>query len=487
MGPFHDPTFLSVLIHVGILVGVSVRVIMHRPAAGVALAWLLLVAILPVLGLFLYLSFGERRIGQRRAKRLDTLRLDFDELAQEFLTESKTTIDWSTHPYESRAMDRVGRNTVGIPTLSGNAMTLHDDTQAMLKSIAADIDAAEHSVLLEFYIWHEGGTADEVLEAVIRAARRGISCRVLIDELGARPWWRGKQPKRLREAGVEVRKALPTGLIRGLFARNDLRLHRKIVVIDGRVAWTGSMNLVDPRFFKQDAGVGEWIDAMVRLEGHAVLALGATMLSDWKLETGDPTRELVESAHLHRSEARGKADVQVIPSGPGESDDAILQMILGLVNAARRELVLTTPYFVPDDSMLRALRGAAARGVDVHLIVPAKNDSILVRYASRSYYDDLMDAGVTIQPFEGGLLHTKSITVDDEISMIGTVNLDMRSLWLNYEVSLFVYDAAFTRELRALQERYLESCSAIDAAAWRARPPGTRFVENAFRLVSPLL
>jgi cardiolipin synthase len=276
-------------------------------------------------------------------------------------------------------------------------------------------------------------------------------------------------------------------MLGGIVTRNDLRLHRKIVTIDGQIGWTGSMNLVDPRFFKQDAGVGEWVDAMVRIEGIAVLVLGATLIGDWQLETGENVGQLATSADLHRANHAGEADVQVIPSGPGESNDAILQMLLGLINGARHELVLTTPYFVPDDAMLRALRGAAGRGAQVELIVPAKVDSTLVRHASRSYYDDLMDAGVRIRAFRGGLLHTKSITVDGEMAMIGTANLDMRSLWLNYEISLFVYDAAFTRQLRTLQETYLADCDTVDPVAWMNRPFTPRFIENTFRLVSPLL
>ena len=478
---------ITAILHIAIFVGIAVRVIMLRPAPGVALAWLLLVAVLPLLGLPLYLLFGERRIGQKRAQRMATQRADFEELGKEFVKEHMTTIDWSTHPPANQMMDRLGKNKRGIPTLSGNELKLHSDTQEILAEIAADVERAESSVQMAFYIWHEGGAADEVLEAVIRAARRGVRCRLLIDHLGARPWWRGKQPGRLKEAGVELRNALPVGLLKGFVTRNDLRLHRKIVTIDGRIGWTGSMNLVDPRFFKQDAGVGEWIDAMVRVEGNAVLVFGATLVADWQRETGEDTRRLIESADLHRVRSVGQADVQVIPSGPGESSDALLQMLLGLINGARHELILTTPYFVPDDAMLRALRGAAGRGAEVDLIVPARVDSTLVRYASRSYYDDLMDAGVRIRPFRGGLLHTQSITVDGEASMIGTANLDMRSLWLNYEISTFVYDANFTQRLRALQSAYLKDCDTIDRQAWMSRRFAPRFVENAFRLVSPLL
>ena len=179
--------------------------------------------------------------------------------------------------------------------------------------------------------------------------------------------------------------------------------------------------------------------------------------------------------------------MQVIPSGPGEGGDGLLQMLLAVINSAREELVLTTPYFVPDDSMLRALRGAAGRGVCVDMILPERVDSLLTRYASRSYYDELLDIGVRIHLYQKGLLHTKSITADRRISMFGTVNLDMRSLWLNYEVSLFVYGEAFAEQLHALQQSYLQDCRRLDPEQWSKRSRGTRFLENSLRLVGPVL
>jgi len=217
-----------------------------------------------------------------------------------------------------------------------------------------------------------------------------------------------------------LQPALPAGLLRSVIGRTDLRLHRKIIVVDGTVAWTGSMNLVDPRYFKQGAGVGEWVDAMVRVEGAAVVMLAATMIGDWVLETGESASDLVRALCLGQMTPQGSADVQVIPSGPAGSGDGLLQMLLALINAARCELILTTPYLVPDDSMLRALRGAAGRGVKVAIILPEKVDSFLIRHASRSYYDSLMDMGAEIYLYRGGLLHTKSIMVDGAMSMFGT-------------------------------------------------------------------
>ena len=286
---------------------------------------------------------------------------------------------------------------------------------------------------------------------------------------------------------MELRAALPVGFFRSFIGRTDLRLHRKIVVVDGEVAWTGSMNLVDPSFFKQDAGVGKWVDAMVRVEGAVVVMLAATMISDWTLETREPIQDVIESAKLSPVKFQGAADVQVVPAGPGETGDGLLQMLLALINAAQNELVLTTPYLVPDELILRALRGAAGRGVKVAIIVPERVESFLTRYASRSYYDSLLEMGAEIYLYRGGLLHTKSIMVDGGLSMFGTVNLDMRSLWLNYEVALFVYDDLFAAELRALQRTYIDDFDRLDLATWRKRSFKQRFVENALRLVSPLL
>ena len=247
------------------------------------------------------------------------------------------------------------------------------------------------------------------------------------------------------------------------------------------------MNLVDPRYFKQgttsDSGSTPWS----AWRGRSWRSLAMTMIGDWMLETAEPLEAIIASAELGLAGAKGTEDVQVVPSGPGEGGDGLLQMLLAVINSARQELILTTPYFVPDDSMLRALRGAAGRGVCVDMILPERVDSLLARYASRSYYDELLDVGVRIHLYQKGLLHTKSITADGRISMFGTVNLDMRSLWLNYEVALFVYGAAFAGQLRALQQSYLQDCRLLDPQQWSRRSRGARFLENSLRLVGPVL
>jgi cardiolipin synthase len=294
--------------------------------------------------------------------------------------------------------------------------------------------------------------------------------------------------RRLRQSGVEIAAALAVSPWRTLFVRFDLRLHRKIVVIDDEIAYTGSFNLVDPRFFKQEAGVGQWVDGMARIQGPAVLTLNAVFLWDWEVETGRDLKALPDPAKMTVDNNQNPAaNVQVVPSGPGRAGDSIHQLLLMSIYAARKELSMTTPYFVPDEAITAALLSAARRGIAVTLILPEKNDSRLVHYTCRSHFDELLAAGVRIFGFKGGLLHTKSAVVDREISLFGTVNLDVRSFWLDFEVTLCVYDPKFAGQLLALQQKYIENSVAVDPADWRRRPATERFSENLARLCSPLL
>ncbi|MDF1813616.1 MAG: cardiolipin synthase [Verrucomicrobiales bacterium] len=482
----HISSILAVS-HVLISVGISIRVIMRRTATGVALAWLFLVSVFPFGGAVMYLMLGERRISATRVRRISTRQTDYEKLVERGIARGLADVDWSRHRPAARAMNILGKTTVGVPTVHGSSGKLFSKTDQILDGITADIENAQNSILMEFYIWNEGGKADEVLDAVIRAAQRGVSCRILIDALGGARWWRSRQPQKLREAGVEVCQALPVGILRNLIDRTDLRVHRKIVVIDSKIAWTGSMNLVDPKFFKQEKNLGEWVDAMVRLEGAVVAPLALTMIGDWTTETGESLDDIVPNLRLDRITASGPADIQVVPSGPGETKDGLLQMLIATINSAEKELVLTTPYFVPDESILCALRAAAARGVRVDLIVPEKVDSILTRFAGRSYYDDLMEVGANIYLYKKGLLHTKSISSDRDISMIGTVNLDMRSLWINYEVALFIYDENFGKSLFDLQQSYIRDSDLLEPEQWAGRSALRKFLENTFRLVSLIL
>jgi len=474
--------FLADLI---IRLGLTVRVILRRLPVGTSLAWLLIILVFPLVGAFIYLVMGESRLGLRRARRAAAYR----ERRGQGVSEQRPSggFDVAHLGPGGAALARLAGATLGAVVLPGNRLELQQDAAAAFPALIADIDRARLTCHLEFYIWSPGGLADEVGTALKRAVQRGVQCRVLVDAIGSKAFLKSTLAGELRQAGVAIVAALPTGLLWLLFRRVDLRMHRKIVVIDDVVGYTGSLNLADPRLFKQDAGVGQWVDALVRVQGPAVDALADTFREDWALEAGETIDPVRPATDAPAETTGGPAAVQVLPTGPAERVEAIEQVVLQALYAATREVVLTTPYFVPSEALLLALLSAAARGVAVTLIVPAKVDSRMAHLASRSFQADLLEAGVRVALFQGGLLHTKSITVDEQFSLFGSLNLDPRSLRLDFEITLGVYDAAFTAGLRRLQQHYLDGSALLALAECRARSRLERFAEDTARLVGPLL
>lgn len=478
-------TALLFVAHWFIIIALSLRIIMRRLSAGVSLAWLVVVFGVPFVGALIYLLIGENRVGDKYQKRMARIHGIYNEWQRELrerASRTRSTVDGEMVPLQKHA-----ESVVGFPPLQGNHIKLMDNFRSVFHSIISDLDHAKNTCHFEFFIWHIGGMADQVAEALIRAAERGVTCRVLVDAIGSKSFLKSTLVKRFQDSKIRVVGSLPVGLTRILTRRADLRNHRKIIVIDGKIAYTGSQNLVDPRFFKQDEDVGQWIDAVVRVEGPSVEPLGGIFIEDWELETGEGLKTLETTSDIHVVPEKGPSTVQVVPSGPAFRPETIHELLLAVIYAARKELVLTTPYFVPDDAILTALISAAHRGVKVIIVVPAVVDSRLVHYASRSFFDDLLAAGVDIAGFKGGLLHTKSITVDGKMCVFGSVNLDMRSLWLDFEISLFVYDSGFTKDVRTMQTQYIEGAEMMNLVEWRKRPVVQQFVENAAHLIGPLL
>jgi cardiolipin synthase len=478
-----EPGWWSVL-HVAVAAAVVWRVLSdHRPP-GVSLAWILLVLLVPFLGAAAFLAVGERRLGRRWVRRSAALQPVFRSWVETL--PASAVRDPASLGAGSAEVARLARSATGLPVLSGHRLTLFSDSGAILRELARDVDAATRSVHMEFYIWQDGGGVDPLVEALERAARRGVRVRCAMDALGSAEFLKGPTPARMRAAGIEVVVMLPVNAARLLLVRMDLRDHRKIAVVDGRVAWTGSMNVVDPRYFKTGAGVGEWVDAMARVEGPGAWVLDAvsTAMTGLQMAEGD-----VPSPPEPPGEAPGPgtAALQVFPTGPGATSFHIETVLLQAIYAARRQVVLTTPYFVPGAPLVAAMRAAALRGVEVTLIVPARSDSRLVQHASAAHFEALLSAGVRVLRFGAGLLHTKSAVVDGETAIFGTANLDARSFLLNFEVSLLVYDEAFARDLLALCRAYEARAEPLALARWGARPAWQRLAENAADLAAPLL
>jgi cardiolipin synthase len=480
-----NPHFFStcgIIIHWSIAILLSVRVIVRRLPASVAMAWVVVICAVPFIGSILYIIVGEKRLGRARQARINTA---FGKILRWGKEIKGSVPDPQMAERKGGSIDRHAERITGLPALGGNQLTLLHGFDASTDSLIADLELAKESIALSYYILHEGGRANDIFNALEQAAQRGVEVRVIGDCLGSKAFFKSNRVKQMRKAGVKIVEALPTGLYRSLFVRFDLRNHRKILVIDNRIAYTGSQNLVDPRFFKQDAGVGQWVDAVTRIQGPVVSSLAAVFECDWSAETGAEWAAPKPSPPAPSSD--DQSVIQVFPSGPGWSPEAIRQILLEVMYTARKELVLTTPYFVPDDTMLTAIVSAAMRDVDVTLLVPGHNDSKMVRYASASTYSDLMDAGVHIAMYQDGLLHTKSITIDRELSIFGSVNLDMRSLWINFEISLLIYDPKFTARLREVQQGYIDASQELDAEKWSKRPLRHVLAEDSLRLLGPLL
>ena len=468
--------FLLVTYFIGVIISV------RRPV-GVAFAWILIVMTFPVVGISLYILIGERPVGRKLTRKIIRMNREYEKITEDM--RAMYAGDRLKLPSEARSFSLLAEANNGTPVVAGNKVELHTNSLQILQLFIDEINQAKKSLHLEFYIWALGGDADRVGEAVIAASKRGVECKVLLDSLGSSAWFKSRWPARFRNAGIQVTEALPIQIGRFQFRRADLRLHRKIFVIDNAVVWTGSMNLVDPRTFKQDSGVGEWVDAMVRVEGPIAAQFELTFAFDWSVDNPKITHFRDQKPQI--APHVGGVIAQELASGPVYRDDILYQVMLSAIIDAQEELTITTPYFGPDAGLMQALMATARRGVKVTLIVPKLNDSKLVAWSSRSYYADLLNSGVRIAEFHGGLLHTKSLLVDQKAAIFGSVNFDQRSLRLNFEISLIVYDEVFSAGLEKLVESYIAQSNFVDPKTWAKRPKWHHYLENAAHLTSPLL
>jgi cardiolipin synthase A/B len=478
-----------------IRIGFSIRVIMRKRSHGVSLAWLVVIQLFPFAGGIFYLLFGENRIPEKRIERTRLARDHYQHWLKTLI--DRSPVNWQLLSPECQPLHNLAQRLAGLPAMAGNHLQIIESPEKIIGSIIRDIDQAQSTCHLQFYIWEEGGMVDKVTDALLRAARRGVICRVLLDAIGSRDFLTSETAKVMKDSEIRIQESLPAGIIKALFARIDIRNHRKIVVIDGHIAYTGSQNMADPYVFRQDAGVGNWIDVMIRIQGPVVESLAGTFINDWFLEA-DIQKIKIRSLHedidtvrqiadIHSPPPAGKVAVQLVPSGPGFTSESIHILLLTTIYAARKELILTTPYFIPDEALLNALISAALRGVEVSIILPVKNESKLAEYATRARLDDLLRVGVQIYMFAGGFLHAKTITVDGDFSLFGSVNLDMRSFWLNFEATLVIYNQEISQRLRSLQLRYMESSCLLDHEYLASRSLFEKFKENAVLLIGPLL
>lgn len=483
---FSEPTTIigigAVLLQICLTLGVVLRVMLTRHPPGSSFAWILLTAILPYVGFILYLLFGERTLGRWHARKL---RKEMRKRRQIFRHIMHTE---AMAPEDYRDISKLATRLGKYPLTKRSSLRLLDDSDETLTLLIRDINNAKELIAMEFYIWDVGGKADDVSAALIRAARRGVQCYVLVDAIGSSRFLSSEWARMFLYEGIHLEKALPVSLFSALLSRADIRLHRKIAVIDYRVAYSGSLNMVDPHYFKKNSNVGQWVDAMVRAKGEIVASLYHLIHFDWKVLTeSEIAFPAFKDTFSCDFDIPDQATVMIVPSGPGTTNDANQRLILEAIHRAKRDVEIVTPYFIPGEALALAIQNAAIKGVRVTLLLSEKSDAPMVNYASHRYFDDLLKSGVRILLYKKGMLHTKSITVDGELSLFGTVNMDMRSMHLNYELMLLVFDKEFSRKVCALNATYAEFSSEINLYLWYKRSVFERMKEGASYLISPLL
>jgi cardiolipin synthase A/B len=454
----------------------------HRDPAS-RVAWIVVLVSLPVVGIIFYILLGETNIGLKRREKMREVISN--------LPQVNDAPGWEKADVKGDVPERyvhlfqVAKTINGFDPVGGNQARLMDDSNTTISSMVADIDGAKDFVHLLFYIWLPDNNGCKIVEALKRAAERGVTCRAMVDDMGSRTLIGSEYWASMQKAGVQLARALPIGnpLLRPLKGRIDLRNHRKIVVIDNLITYCGSQNCADPEFLVK-AKYAPWVDAVMRFTGPVVRQNQYLFIVDWMAETGEDISSLLKQP-LQPTQSGFTA--QVVGTGPTIRTSAMAEMFESLMYTARRELVISTPYFIPDDPLQAALCASARRGVDTTIIFPARNDSWVVGAASRSYYHDLLVAGVRVFEYEGGLLHTKSLTLDGEITLIGSANMDRRSFELNYENNILFCDHLLTADMRKRQDHYIAKSKPVSLEMVEEWTWYGRLWNNAIAMLGPVL
>ena len=445
-----------------------------------ALAWLLAIFLVPYVGVILYLVAGNWLLSKKRRARQATVNA--------FIRRTAESVDLGTSdvdvPDWLLPATTLNSSLGALPFVPGNSGTVYATDAEGLEAMVAAIDAAEKVVHAEFYIMSLDETSEPFIAALENAHNRGVLVRVLFDHLGSHgyPGYKAMRT-RFERSGIQWQLMLPFQPFKGKIRRPDLRNHRKLLVIDGDVAFTGSRNIIDPSYQKRKNRRRHlrWHDFMARLEGPVVAEIEAVFITDWYSETG----ELLDDMDFSGMRPAGDLDCQVVPSGPGFEGENNLRLFNSLVYAARKKIILTSPYFVPDDSMLYAITTAAQSGIEVELFVSEIGDQFFVYHAQRSYYEALLKAGVKIWLYEKPIvLHAKHFTIDDELSVFGSSNMDMRSFTLDLEITVMVRGAGFLEQLRATQEEYRTHSRELTLEEWSKRKFFPRVLDDLARLTA---
>ena len=459
-------------------------VLLTKRDSTAAIAWSLAIFLLPLVGFFLFWVFGfnhiNRRLGRKRAHRRA-----FREAQPPRVPEAARGNPQESADETFAGLGQLAVKLGGFPVSGGNSVTLYADTKEAMKSLLDAIAGARHSIHLEFFIFRPDETGKHVIDLLARKAAEGVQVRLLRDAMGGHDL--GSIAHRavlepLLRAGGKANVFLPLSPWRSRVQVN-LRNHRKMVVVDGRVGFTGGMNIGD-EYLGKGARFGYWRDEFVRLEGPAVAALQRTFAEDWDFACGE---SLDDPAYYPDAAQAGEDVVQVVESGPDQDVNTIRELYFAAILAARERLWIASPYFVPDAGLLDALRLACHRGVDVRLLSLLRPDHFFSFYAGRYYYTDFLAARAKVYQYRKGMMHAKSVMVDGRWAFVGSSNLDNRSLHLNFEAGVVLHSSERVAELEKQFQQDLRDSEMLELPAFMRRPFRARLTENTCRLLSPIL
>jgi cardiolipin synthase A/B len=458
-------------------------VLLRRKEPASTAAWILTLVFLPAVGAILFLMFGRDRVRWPAKRKRDLDRNVREQVAASVGESEPTGAPPTSAPLSplERSLFRVGERLSHTRATSGNKVDVLTDGGVTYDAIGAAVDGARHHVHAQYYLIRDDSTGRWFRERLVAAAKRGVAVRLLTDGYGCFPLgasWR----KPLVDAGARVASFLPMRNV--LLQPVNLRNHRKILVVDGATAFTGGYNIGD-EYRGRMPGVGEWRDVHLRIDGPAAGELQRVFFQDWAFASKEP---IDPRGYFPTPATRcGDATVAIIPSGPDTRSEAIHRMFFGAIVGGEREVSITTPYFVPTESILVAMELAAMRGVDIKILLPARSNHAVTFQAGRSFYSQLLDAGVDIREYEPGMVHAKTLVIDSQVALVGSANMDLRSFRLNFEVHALVHDASSAQALRESFAGALANSRRIDPSQWQGRPFTLRMKEGASRLVSPLL
>jgi len=456
-----------------ILVSIILMEILENGHPIRTLAWILLLVFLPVVGLVLYHFFGRDRKKHRMVSTAD-------------MNSLQACVDEAVAGHVCQDPPEPLRNLITLMQTAGHALPVEDndvrvytDFPTMYDDLLADLESARHHIHFQFFKFEDDEVGRRVEDLLVRKAEEGLEVRLQIDDLAN--LMRRRFYRRMAERGVQVRTFFRVRLI--LSSNTNYRNHRKNVIIDGRVGYTGGMNIA--KRYATGVRSGIWRDTHIRVCGSAVAQMQSAFLVDWKFST---RQLLADPVYFPPASAAGSLMMQVVTSGPMGEFRVIMQAILRILTESQRYVYIQTPYFIPNEPVMFALRNAALSGVDVRLMIPRRDDANgLISLASRSYIADLLSAGVKVLFYERGFLHAKTIVADDAVVSIGSANIDIRSFEQDFEINAFIYDTPLSVHMRDVFLKDADDCQQIDPVSWEERPRLQRFGESLARLFSPLL